>query len=167
MSTDLTQSTITPALAPRYSADMSPATWTKDVPRIGVSVRVYPEYRTALDTFTASCQAAGMTALQRYDVLEFLMADLLTDAGRRALVRRIAERPLPRRQKGARAPRGMLSARIRPEYMEGLQATLDAALDIDLVTLERYHVLEYLLAPLLTDEGQMQTLDALLQQRPG
>lgn len=152
-----------PTLLPPCDTDMLPARRTQNGPRACVSVRVYPEYRAALNEFTFFSQVAGKTAFQRYEVLEFLMAELITDAGRRGVVRRIAEQPHAHQQNKPRTPRVMLAARIRPEYMRGLQLALDAALDIDLTTLERYHVLEYVLAPLLSDAGQQRTLDALLR----
>ncbi|MVN88755.1 hypothetical protein GO986_18615 [Deinococcus sp. HMF7620] len=145
---------------------MSPTTWTKEAPRVGVSVRVYPEYRTALDAFTRRCQASGMDALQRYDVLEYLMRDLLTDEGRQTLLHQLSTSPTPIRRNGQREPRGMLSARVHQRYMQGLEALLESSLGTELATLERYRVLEYLMRDLLTEEGQRQVQQALLQQRP-
>lgn len=121
-------------------------------------MRVYSSYRTALDSFTRHCQGTDMPLLQRYDVLEHLMKDVLTDAGRLALLARLVQPGQPRSLGRESGPRGMLSVRVRREYMDGLRLTLDTAvaLDATLVRLERYHVLEHLMQDLMTVDGREQ-----------
>jgi len=64
-----------------------PAAWAvQPAPRETLSVRVQPEYRSALDAFVAELQGQGWRGLQKHHVLEHLLRPLLSEEGKAQLV---------------------------------------------------------------------------------
>lgn len=73
----------------RYHARM--ADWSTPEPRIVMSGRIRREVWEALDAFVEDAQQDGMPRLQRYHVLEHLLAPVLTEEGRAQLRRELRE----------------------------------------------------------------------------
>ena len=69
-----------------------PATWAvQPAPRETLSVRVQPEFRSALDAFVTELQGQGWRGLQKYHVLEHLLKPLLTEEGKAQLVEQLRD----------------------------------------------------------------------------
>ena len=67
-----------------------PAAWAVPLlPRETLSVRVQPEFRSALDAFVADLQGQGWRGLQKHHVLEHLLRPLLSEEGKAQLVEQL------------------------------------------------------------------------------